>query len=189
MTELDMLIDGQRVRASNGHAFDRKSPLTNTVATRAPAATVEYAIRAVDAAAKAFPAWAALGPGARRSLLLKALHEIEARATDFADAMASETGASALWSGFNVHLGANMLLEAASLTTQISGEVIPSNISGSLAMAVRAPAGVVLGIAPWNAPVILGVRAIATPLACGNTVVLKGSERCPRTHGLIVDAL
>jgi acyl-CoA reductase-like NAD-dependent aldehyde dehydrogenase len=46
----------------------------------------------------------------------------------------------------------------------------------------------VLGIAPWNAPVILGCRAIATPLACGNTVILKASERCPRTHGLIVEA-
>jgi benzaldehyde dehydrogenase (NAD) len=56
-------------------------------------------------------------------------------------------------------------------------------------MGIRQPAGVVLGIAPWNAPVILGVRAIATPLACGNTVVLKGSENCPRTHQLIVDAL
>jgi benzaldehyde dehydrogenase (NAD) len=56
-------------------------------------------------------------------------------------------------------------------------------------MGVRQPAGVVLGIAPWNAPVILGVRAIATPLACGNTVVFKGSELCPRTHQLIVDAL
>jgi len=47
----------------------------------------------------------------------------------------------------------------------------------------------VLGLAPWNAPVILGVRAIATPLACGNTVVLKGSELCPRTHQLIVESL
>ncbi|WP_297314130.1 aldehyde dehydrogenase family protein [Thauera sp.] len=60
---------------------------------------------------------------------------------------------------------------------------------GSVAMAVRQPAGVVLGIAPWNAPVILGVRALATPLACGNTVVLKGSELCPATHGLIIEAL
>jgi acyl-CoA reductase-like NAD-dependent aldehyde dehydrogenase len=48
---------------------------------------------------------------------------------------------------------------------------------------------VVLGIAPWNAPVILGVRAIATPLACGNTVILKGSENCPRTHQLIIESL
>ena len=47
---------------------------------------------------------------------------------------------------------------------------------------IRQPAGVVLGIAPWNAPVILGVRAIAMPLACGNTVVLKASEMCPGTH-------
>src|SRR5438093_5058144 len=43
-------------------------------------------------------------------------------------------------------------------------------------------------MAPWNAPVILGVRALAVPLACGNTVVLKGSELCPATHGLIVEA-
>jgi benzaldehyde dehydrogenase (NAD) len=66
--------------------------------------------------------------------------------------------------------------------------VIPSDVPGSLAMGIRQPAGVVLGIAPWNAPVILGVRAIATPLACGNTVILKGSENCPRTHQLIVEA-
>jgi acyl-CoA reductase-like NAD-dependent aldehyde dehydrogenase len=47
----------------------------------------------------------------------------------------------------------------------------------------------VLGMAPWNAPVILGVRAVALPLACGNTVVLKASEICPRTHALIADVL
>ena len=51
------------------------------------------------------------------------------------------------------------------------------------------PAGVVVGIAPWNAPVILGTRAVATPLAYGNTVVLKASEQCPRTHAAIVRAL
>jgi acyl-CoA reductase-like NAD-dependent aldehyde dehydrogenase len=81
-----------------------------------------------------------------------------------------------------------MVREAAALTTQITGEVIPSDKPGCLAMALREPAGVVLGMAPWNAPVILGVRAIATPLACGNTVILKASEQCPRTHGLIVEA-
>ena len=122
-------------------------------------------------------------------MLMKASHALEAKGEAFAAAMASETGASAIWAGFNVHLAAGMLLEAASLTTQISGEIIPSDVPGSLAMGVRQPAGVVLGIAPWNAPVILAVRAIATPLACGNTVVLKGSEICPATHGLIIEAL
>jgi acyl-CoA reductase-like NAD-dependent aldehyde dehydrogenase len=55
-------------------------------------------------------------------------------------------------------------------------------------MALREPVGVILGIAPWNAPIILGVRAIATPLACGNAVILKASEQCPRTHALIIEA-
>ena len=79
--------------------------------------------------------------------------------------------------------------EAAALTTQITGEVIPSDKPGVLAMALRQPVGVVLGIAPWNAPVILGVRAIAAPLACGNTVILRSSEICPATHRLIVEML
>ena len=69
-----------------------------------------------------------------------------------------------------------MLREAAAMTTQIGGEVIPSDRPGRLAMAMRQPAGVVLGIALRNAPVILGVRAIAMPLACGNTVILKASS-------------
>ncbi|PJI98486.1 vanillin dehydrogenase [Acidovorax sp. 69] len=189
MSHIPMLISGEPRAASSGATFERRNPLDHSVATTAPAATVADAVAAVDAAAQAFPAWAALGPGVRRALLLKAAHALEAKADAFAAAMAAETGASGLWAGFNVHLAADMLLEAAAITTQISGEVIPSNVPGSLAMAVRQPAGVVLGIAPWNAPVILGVRAIATPLACGNTVVLKGSELCPATHGLIIEAL
>ena len=94
--------------------------------------------------------------------------------------MADETGATEAWGRFNVVLAAGMMREAAALTTQIAGEIIPSDQPGFIAFALRQPVGVVLGVAPWNAPVILGVRAIATPLACGNTVVLKGSEICPR---------
>ena len=132
--------------------------------------------------------WSALGPNARRSLLNLAADQIEARADAFVEAMASELRASEPWARFNVTLGAGMVREAAALTTQITGEVIPSDKPGLLSLALREPVGVVLGIAPWNAPVILGCRAIATPLACGNTVILKASERCPRTHALIVEA-
>ncbi|CAJ0776847.1 Vanillin dehydrogenase [Ralstonia condita] len=186
---IPMLINGERVQAANGQVFERRNPLDCTVATRAPAATVDDARRAVDAAAAAFPAWAAMGPSERRALLMRAAQALEAKGDAFAEAMAAETGASALWAGFNVHLAASGLQEAAAMVTQIAGEVIPSDVPGSLAMGVRQPAGVVLGIAPWNAPVILAVRAIALPLACGNTVVLKGSEVSPATHGLIIEAL
>ncbi|MDM0111715.1 aldehyde dehydrogenase [Variovorax sp. J22R133] len=189
MTAISMLIDGRAVNAASGATFERRNPLDGSVATTAPAATAADAKAAVEAAARAFPAWSAMGPGPRRALLLKAAHALEAKGEAFAAAMAAETGASGMWAGFNVHLAAGMLIEAASLTTRINGEVIPSDVPGSLAMGLRQPAGVVLGIAPWNAPVILGVRAVATPLACGNTVVLKGSEICPATHGLIIEAL
>jgi acyl-CoA reductase-like NAD-dependent aldehyde dehydrogenase len=143
---------------------------------------------AVEAAAAAFADWSALGPNARRALLNRAADELEAHADSFVELMAAELLASEPWARFNVMLGAGMVREAAALTTQIAGEVIPSDKPGLLSLALREPAGVVLGIAPWNAPVILGCRAIATPLACGNTVILKASERCPRTHGLIVEA-
>lgn len=189
MNEIHLLIGGEHRSATDGARFERRNPLDHGVATRAPAATPADAVAAVEAAAAAFPAWAATGPGERRALLMKAAQALEARAEAFTAAMAAETGASAIWAGFNVHLAAGMLLEAAALTTRIEGSILPSDVPGSVAMAVRQPAGVVLGIAPWNAPVILGVRAIATPLACGNTVVLKGSELCPATHGLIIEAL
>jgi acyl-CoA reductase-like NAD-dependent aldehyde dehydrogenase len=184
------LTIGDTDRAATGAAtFDRRNPVTGEVATRAAAATVADAEAACDAAAAAFPAWAKLGPSARRTILLKAADALAAKAPELIRTMAEETGATAGWAGFNVHLAAGMLREAAAMTTQTTGEVIPSDKPGCLAMSIRAPVGVVLGMAPWNAPVILGIRAVALPLACGNTVVLKASETCPGTHSMIVQAL
>ncbi len=183
---MDLLIDG--ATTPGARRYERLNPVTGEVATSAAAASPGDALAAAGAAAAAFPAWAALGPNARRALLTQAASALEARAAEFIDAMMTEIGATEGWARFNLMLAANMVREAAALTTHVSGEVIPSDKPGCLAMALREPAGVVLGIAPWNAPIILGVRAIATPLACGNTVVLKASETCPRTHGLIVEA-
>src|SRR3954470_9817987 len=181
-------IGGEQSEAANGRTFTRTNPLTGQAATKAAAGSVEDARRAADAAGKAFPAWSALGPNPRRALLNKAAAALEARADQFVDAMMNETGSTEMWARFNLMLAAGMVREAGALTTQIGGEVIPSDKPGCIAMALREPVGVILGIAPWNAPIILGVRAIAVPLACGNTVVLKASEQCPRTHALIVEA-
>jgi vanillin dehydrogenase len=183
--EVQLLIGDHDVGAANAGTFERANPISGAVATRAAAATVDDARAAVAAAATAFPAWSALGPNERRKKLLRAADLLESRTPDFIAVMTDEIGATAGWAGFNVYLAAQMLREAASMTTQVSGETIPSDVPGSLAFSIRQPVGVVLAIAPWNAPVILGVRAIAVPLACGNTVVLKASEVCPGTHRLI----
>ena len=168
--------------------FERLNPMTGEVASTARAMTVAEAAAVAERADAAFPAWSATGPSARRALLTKAADALQAKAPAFVAAMMAETGSTQGWAMFNVSLAADVIREAAALTTQIGGEVIPSDRPGCLAMALREPVGVMLGIAPWNGPVVLGVRALAVPLACGNTVILKASETCPRTHQLIVEA-
>ena len=185
MRSIGLLIGGRDVSAASGATFDRLNPITGEIVSRSAAASLSDADAAVAAAKEAFPAWSALPPGQRRARLLKAAELMDARTPEFIEIGIAESGSVAGWYGFNAMLAANILREAASLTTQIGGEVIPSDVPGSFAMGIRQPAGVVLGIAPWNAPVILGTRAIAMPLACGNTVVLKGSEQTPGVHRLI----
>lgn len=110
---------------------------------------------------------------------------MDAKAPDFIAFLTAEIGGTAPWAGFNVMLAANMLREAAAMTTQIHGEIIPSDKPGSLSMGVRQAAGVCVGIALGTRQVILGTRAIAMALACGNTVILKASEQCPGLHVMI----
>ncbi|OJY68633.1 MAG: salicylaldehyde dehydrogenase [Sphingobium sp. 66-54] len=168
--------------------FTRLNPLTGAVASSAAAMKAADIPAVAAKAAQGFAAWSQMGPNARRAVLMKAADALEARKDAFIEAMMGEIGATAGWAMFNLGLAASMVREAAALTTQINGEVIPSDKPGCLSMALREPVGVILGIAPWNAPIILGVRAIAVPLACGNAVILKASETCPRTHALIIEA-
>ena len=168
--------------------FTRINPITGEVASSAPAMKAADIPAIAARAAAAFPAWAATGPNARRAVLMAAAAALEGKKDAFVAAMMAETGSTAGWAMFNLGLAASMVREAAALTTQITGEVIPSDKPGCLSMALKEPVGVLLGIAPWNAPIILGVRAIAVPLACGNAVILKASEACPRTHALIIEA-
>ncbi|AKH42969.1 acyl-CoA reductase-like NAD-dependent aldehyde dehydrogenase [Altererythrobacter atlanticus] len=168
--------------------FQRINPVTGEVASSAKAMQPGDIPAICEKAQAGFDQWSKMGPNARRAVLMKAADALESKKDQFVDAMMGEIGATAGWAMFNLGLAASMVREAASITTQISGEVIPSDKPGCLAMALREPVGVMLGIAPWNAPIILGVRAIAVPLACGNAVILKASEQCPRTHALIVEA-
>ena len=189
MNDVALLIDGKSTAALAGGSFDRMDPMKGSAASKAAAAKAADVSLAVEAAATAFPDWAATGPGRRRELLLKSAEMLLAHQKDFVDCMVQETGSTQPWAGFNVAFAAGILREAASMTTQIAGEVIPSDVPDNLALAIRQPIGVCAAIAPWNAPVILGVRAIAMPLACGNTVVFKASEACPAVHRLIGTAL
>jgi acyl-CoA reductase-like NAD-dependent aldehyde dehydrogenase len=189
LEQQQLLIGADWTPASGSATFQRKDPFTGQTVTLAAAGSRDDARRAVDAAQGAFGGWAGTPPGERRTLLTRAADLLMERAPEVAGIMTEEVGATFGWGMFNCDLASRMLREAAAQTYSVIGEVIPSDVSGALSLAVRQPAGVVVGMAPWNAPVILSARAVATPLAYGNTVVLKASERCPRTHAAVVRVL
>ncbi|MEM9840298.1 MAG: aldehyde dehydrogenase [Pseudomonadota bacterium] len=178
-------IDNEDTPAEDGTVFERRSPITGEVVTKAASAKAADVDRAVLSAQTAFPAWSEKGPSDKRAVLNACADALEARVEDFVAIGTSETGSTELWYRNNVKIAASMLREAASMTTQIKGEIIPANKPGTLSMGYRQPIGVLVGMAPWNAPIILGVRSFAMPLACGNTVVMKASEKCPGLHRLI----
>jgi vanillin dehydrogenase len=184
-----LIIDNSDRSASDGATFVRHDPNTGQAVTVAAAAGMDDVRQAIESSAGALRGWSAVGPTARRDILLKAAELLHERSEKLGELMVRETGASASWAKFNTHLAHGMLREAASLTTQIKGEVIPADKPGSFSMAIRRPAGVVVSIAPWNAPIILAVRSFATALACGNTVVLKASESSPGTQYLLARIL
>ena len=189
LTCQQLLIGGNWIDATDSRTYEQHFPYTGEVVGTAAAAGRADARAAVDAAAAAFPEWSQSLPGARRQILLKASELLLERAPQIAAVLTEETGGVFGWGMFNCELAAGMLREAAAQAYGLVGDVIPSDVPGKLAMGVRAPAGVVIGIAPWNAPVILCARALATPLAYANTVVLKASELCPRTHAAVVAAV
>lgn len=186
MYQSQLIIGGKSVAASNRAVFTRNSPISGEAVNDAAAATIEDANAACDSAAEAFKTWSKVGPHERRRILLEAERIFQERSDKIVAAARAELGAAPPWAAFNVMLSGGLIREAAALTTQITGQTIPSDEPGMMVMTHRRPVGTVLSIAPWNAPVILSVRAIAMPLACGNCVILKGSEACPEVHRLVV---
>jgi acyl-CoA reductase-like NAD-dependent aldehyde dehydrogenase len=181
-----LIINGQEVPASSGRTTPDISPWTGNTYAEIAAGTVADVTRAVDAAEAAFEGWAATAPSRRREIFLRAAEILAHRTEEIIALMAAEVGGAAPWAGFNAHLAANILFEAAAAVSQPTGQTLATDIPGAYSLQIRVPVGVVAAIAPWNAPVILGVRAVALPLAVGNTVVVKPSEDAPIACGLLI---
>ncbi|KAF4965565.1 hypothetical protein FSARC_6650 [Fusarium sarcochroum] len=101
--------------------------------------------------------------------------------------MKSEIHCSDEWASINIDTSIKLIEECAHLLTSraLSGIIPHTESEGSYGFVFTRPLGVILGIAPWNAPLFLGLRAVIAPLAMGDTVILKGSELSPRTHYFI----
>ncbi|MEU6069663.1 aldehyde dehydrogenase family protein [Streptomyces sp. NPDC047082] len=181
-----LIINGAEVPASSARTTADINPWTGGVHTEVAAGGVEDVRRAVDAADAAFAQWAATKPAARRQIFLKAARIMADRTDEIVRIMAEEVGGTAAWAAFNARLAADILLEAAAAVSRPTGQLLATNADGVISAQTRVPKGVVAAISPWNAPVILGVRAVALPIAVGNTVVMKPSEDAPVACGLLI---
>lgn len=183
-----LLINGSEVTSTT--TFPVTSPASHKQIWSASSASLDHVKAAASAAQTAFPTWAKMKPSARRDIFLKAADVFSKRAQEAGKYMEDETGATpAFSSGFNVPLTVEMFKDVAGRISSISGTIPTCAQDGTSALVVKEPYGVILGIAPWNAPYILGVRAVLYALAAGNTCILKGSELSPRCFWAIGSVL
>jgi acyl-CoA reductase-like NAD-dependent aldehyde dehydrogenase len=180
-----LIINNEDVLLSNELQYEVYNPQSTKTLHRAQGADVRSVQRAAEAASVAFKSWSRIKPLQRRALFWKAAELLEQRRPQFEKAMIEECSCPPEWAVMQVHVGRELLEELGSLVTQPNGFITQSNEEGCLPMVTYEPLGVCVGMSAWNSPLALGFRAIATPLAAGNTVIKKSSELCPLTHYLI----
>jgi acyl-CoA reductase-like NAD-dependent aldehyde dehydrogenase len=183
------IIGNGQGEAFGERMYDRRNIVSGAIVTRAVALDRRSAETAADAAARAFSSWSTMAPASRAALLRRGAEKLVEITDELCTVGAAEVGATPDWVRFQIKISVDTLLQAAGLAHAIGESDMGQGPSGAAYRLLRKPVGVVLGIAPWNAAVTLAVRAVAAPLALGNTVVLKGSELCPKLHELVVQAL
>jgi aldehyde dehydrogenase (NAD+) len=181
-----MYANGEWVGALDSEVYDDLNPYTGEVFARVPSGKRADARRAIDAAVAAFPAWSHTLPVERQLLFLKAADILEKKRDEIVAILAEETGCTFGFAMFQSMFTPGLLREAAAQVHQVSGEIIPSDLPGAFHMAIRQPVGVVAGVAPWNAPLILSLRSICLPIAYGNTAILKPSTESAVAGGSVI---
>src|SRR5215218_2388117 len=181
-TKLQNFIDGEFVDAADGATQEVTNPATGEAIAEMPLSTQEDVSRAVGAARRAFPGWAATPPGERAAALLKLADALEEHAEELSDLEAADAGKPRnafledempfLCDNLRFFAGAARVTEGKS-----AGEYVADRTS----IVRREPVGVVGQITPWNYPLMTAIWKIGPALATGNTLVLKPAETTPIT--------
>ena len=165
----------------SAETFSVINPDTDTECWNACSASIDQAVTAIEAAKIAFPSWSTTKLAFREKLLLKAADLIEERAAHLTKIMSTEMGIDVHLAPFFVTVTADFCRDLAGRVMTLQGTAPICRDEGRSAMVFKEPYGVMFGIVPWNAPYILGCRSIATAIATGNTTLIKGSEKTPRS--------
>ncbi|BAE55370.1 unnamed protein product [Aspergillus oryzae RIB40] len=179
MSTIPLIIDGEDVLLPH----DRHGTVANAYAegpTLYQGATKELALQAAQSSAQAFAAWSKTTPIERRTLLFKLAEVLRSRAEEIKRVCDQEISCGPLWAEIITDGAIGMIEEYGALTTSIATGSLPF-IQNGYGLVLKEPLGVVLGIAPWNAPIILGLRAVVAPIAAGNVAILKASRSLTTT--------
>jgi benzaldehyde dehydrogenase (NAD) len=169
----------------SGGEYDAIEPATGRALARVGAATDADVHKAAERAAQAQREWAALGYDRRAAVMRRAGDLFVEHEDEIHDWLIRESGAIRPFAAFQTRgVAAEECWESAALASHSYGELLQSN-QPRLSMARRLPVGVVGVIAPFNAPIILAVRAIAPALALGNAVICKPDPRTAVCGGVV----
>ncbi len=174
-----MYIDGKWETAKNNAVFAVYNPANGEKVGEVPDGDREDAVRAIDAADRAFKDWSGLTAYQRSGYLYKAYELMVERKEDLARVMSTEQGKPLKAARNEVQYGADFLLWYAEEAKRVYGETIPSPRADQRFMVLHQPVGVVAAITPWNYPVSMITRKVAPALAAGCTIVLKPAEATP----------
>ena len=178
---------GGEWRAAEGNKlFDVYRPYDRAIYARVAAGGRRDAELRSKQPPRAFPAWSQTTPAERAKLFFKAAEIVKRRRSEIAEILALETGSTISFATFQQDLVAATIEQAAGWMYLPKGEVLQSNNPGVHSVGVRRPLGVVASFTPWNGANVLSWRAVLSPVAAGNTVVVKPSELAPISAGLIL---
>lgn len=177
--ELRHFIGGKKVSGKSGRFGDVYDPSTGLVASRVPYASKSEMESAIADAAAAFPAWAAASPIARARVMFKYKALLEAHADEIAGLISSEHGKVHADAKGSLIRGAEVVEFACGIPHLLKGEFSTGVSTGVDMYSMRQPLGVVAGITPFNFPAMVPLWMSAVALACGNTFILKPSEKDP----------
>ena len=172
-------INGQEVDTTGGRYADVFNPALGEPCARVALATASEVDDAVAAAAAAFPAWSNTPPLARARVLFKYLQLCQQHTDDFAAMITREHGKTFSDAQGEVARGIEVVEFAVGIPQLLKGEFTDQIARGIDAWAMRQPLGVVAGITPFNFPVMVPMWMFPVAIACGNTFILKPSERDP----------
>ncbi len=175
----DLFIDGRWSAASDGGRVAVTDPASGETITEVAYATREDARRAVEAAASAFPAWAASTAVERSTVLRRWYDLIVENQQDLAHILTAEMGKPVAEAVGEILYGAKFIEWFAEEGKRVYGETIPTNVAGRRLFALRQPVGVAAAITPWNFPMAMIARKVGPALAAGCTMVIKPATDTP----------